>query len=111
MFGGSHAEHLTWNHGRTYRKDYDEFASVDTSIVWTQFPVHVHVLTLHGLKDAVVPPYDAFIYARIYGARNPGTHTLRYVEDADHNFTGVSLVQVSDAAETYLMYRRFRRWW
>ncbi|KAI0770337.1 ectomycorrhiza-regulated esterase [Fomes fomentarius] len=74
---------------RTYRKDYDDFASVDTSIVWTQFPVHVHVLTLHGLKDAVVPPYDAFIYARIYGARNPGTHTLRYVEDADHNFTGI----------------------
>ena len=49
------------------------------------------MLTLHGLKDAVVPPYDAFIYARIYGARSPGTHTLRYVEEADHNFTGVRI--------------------
>ncbi|KAI0712203.1 ectomycorrhiza-regulated esterase [Earliella scabrosa] len=74
---------------RLYQKDYDEFASVDSSVAWTQFPPHVDVLSLHGLKDAVVPPYDAFIYARIYGARNPGTHTLRYVEDADHNFTGM----------------------
>ena len=63
---------------------------MDTSIVWTQFPSHVDVLTLHGLKDDVVPPYDAFIYSRAYGARTPGTHNLRYVEDADHNFTGVS---------------------
>ncbi|KAI0754927.1 ectomycorrhiza-regulated esterase [Daedaleopsis nitida] len=75
---------------RMYQKDYDEFASIDTSIAWTQFPAHVDVLTLHGLQDAVVPPYDAFIYARIYGARSPGTHMLRYVEDADHNFTGMS---------------------
>ncbi|KAH9891612.1 ectomycorrhiza-regulated esterase [Cubamyces lactineus] len=74
---------------KIYREDYDQFASVDTSIVWDQFPAHIDVLTLHGLKDAVVPPYDAFIYARIYGARSPGTHTLRYVEEADHNFTGM----------------------
>ncbi|EIW59500.1 alpha/beta-hydrolase [Trametes versicolor FP-101664 SS1] len=71
------------------REDYEEFANVDTSVVWDQFPTHVDVLTLHGLKDAVVPPFDAVIYARIYGARSPGTHTLRIVEEADHNFTGV----------------------
>ncbi|KAI8994115.1 alpha/beta-hydrolase [Trametes punicea] len=75
--------------GKIYREDYDDFASVATSIIWDQFPSHIDVLTLHGLKDAVVPPYDAFIYARIYGARSPGTHTLRYVEEADHNFTGM----------------------
>ncbi|KAL7280014.1 hypothetical protein ACG7TL_006427 [Trametes sanguinea] len=74
---------------KVYRQDYDEFASVNVSVVWDQFPAHIDVLTLHGLKDAVVPPYDAYIYARIYGARTPGTHTLRYVEEADHNFTGI----------------------
>ena len=74
---------------RLTQADYDAFASVDTSRAWTRFPAHVDVLTLHGLRDAVVPPYDAFVYARIYGARAPGTHVLRYVEEADHNFTGV----------------------
>ncbi|KAI0768977.1 alpha/beta-hydrolase [Trametes elegans] len=71
------------------RADYDEFASIDTSIVWDQFPAHIDVLTIQGLKDAVVPPYDAVIWARAFGARSPGTHTLRYVEEADHNFTGM----------------------
>ena len=33
--------------------------------------------------------YDATIYARALGARSPGTHNLAYVEEADHNFTGV----------------------
>lgn len=33
--------------------------------------------------------YDAIIYARIFGARTPGTHHLHLVEDADHNFIGV----------------------
>ena len=71
---------------------------METSIAWTQFPPSVDVLTLHGLRDGVVPPYDAFIYARIYGARKPGTHTLRYVEEADHNFTGVSTPDVTMVA-------------
>ena len=76
---------------RLTQKDYDQFASIDTSIVWTQFPQDIDVLTLHGLKDEVVPPYDAFIYSRAYGSRTPGSHILRYVEDADHNFTGVCI--------------------
>ncbi|KAH9933107.1 ectomycorrhiza-regulated esterase [Epithele typhae] len=74
---------------RIYQTDFDKFAAIDTSVVWTQFPPHIDVLSLHGLKDAVVPSYDAFIYSRAYGARVPGTHLLRYVEDADHNFTGM----------------------
>ncbi|KAI0632087.1 alpha/beta-hydrolase [Trametes polyzona] len=85
--------------GRITRADYDEFANVDTSVAWEQFPSHVDVLTLHGLKDAVVPPYDAYIYARVYGARKPGTHTLRYVEEADHNFTGIPEVVVDTVLE------------
>lgn len=45
------------------------------------------VLTIHGMADKVVPPYDATIYARVLGARLPGTHNLYIVEYADHNFT------------------------
>ncbi|KAH9936277.1 ectomycorrhiza-regulated esterase [Fomitopsis serialis] len=71
-------------------QDHHEFASLDTSIVWDRFPAAIDVLTIHGLKDAVVPPYDAFIYAKILGARSPGTHNLAIVEEADHNFTGRS---------------------
>lgn len=38
-------------------EDTHEFASVDTSIVWSRFPQMTHVLSIHGLKDEVVPPY------------------------------------------------------
>ncbi|EPT05208.1 hypothetical protein FOMPIDRAFT_1045269, partial [Fomitopsis schrenkii] len=68
--------------------DHHQFARQDTSILWERFPPGVDVLTLHGMKDTVVPPYDAMIYARALGARSPGTHNLAYVEEADHNFTG-----------------------
>ncbi|TFY69559.1 hypothetical protein EVJ58_g350 [Rhodofomes roseus] len=74
---------------RVTAEDHHKFASVDPSIVWDRFPATVDVLTIHGLKDAVVPPYDAFIYGQILGARFPGTHNLAIVEEADHNFTGV----------------------
>lgn len=51
--------------------------------------------------------YDAIIYARIYGARRPGTHQLCYVEEADHNFTGVchQLYPTSTDAYPALSYR------
>ncbi|KAI0670857.1 alpha/beta-hydrolase [Trametes maxima] len=85
--------------GKVTREDYDEFASVNTSVAWDQFPSHTDVLTLHGLLDAVVPPFDAVLYARVYGARSPGTHTLRLVEEADHNFTGIPEVVVDTVLE------------
>ncbi|KAF9816927.1 hypothetical protein IEO21_03801 [Rhodonia placenta] len=83
-------------YARVTVQDHDQFASGDSSIVWEKFPQSIDVLTMHGLKDTVVPPsallsYDAFIYAQALGARSPGTHNLCYVEDADHNFTGVRL--------------------
>ncbi|KAI0801784.1 Alpha/Beta hydrolase protein [Irpex lacteus] len=71
------------------KKDMEEFANFDSSLVWDNFPKHTHVLTLHGLKDTVIPAYDAVIYARAFGARTPGTHQLCLVEEADHNFTGM----------------------
>ncbi|TFK73187.1 alpha/beta-hydrolase [Pluteus cervinus] len=73
--------------GKIYPEDIDFFRKWDTSFVIDQFPTTIDVLTIHGLSDTTVPPYDAFIYASILGKRTPGTHTLRIVEDADHNFT------------------------
>ncbi|KAG6335616.1 hypothetical protein ID866_3473 [Astraeus odoratus] len=70
-------------------RDIEEFASWDTSIVWDYFPQTIHVFTVHGLDDDVVPVHDAIIYARAFGARTPGTHVLHLMEDADHNFTGL----------------------
>ncbi|KLO05842.1 alpha/beta-hydrolase [Schizopora paradoxa] len=74
--------------GRIHAKDVEDFMNWDTSLVWDRFPKNVHVMTIHGLNDATVPPLDAFIYARALGARSPGTHNLHMLEDADHNMTG-----------------------
>ncbi|KAJ8523255.1 hypothetical protein ONZ45_g286 [Pleurotus djamor] len=68
--------------------DVEDFVKWDTSIVWDKFPKVTDVFTLHGLSDAVVPPYDGVIYARALSNREPGTHTLHLMEGADHNFTG-----------------------
>ncbi|KAI0265547.1 ectomycorrhiza-regulated esterase [Gloeopeniophorella convolvens] len=67
--------------------DLHRFASWDTSVVSKSFPPNVHVLTIHGMADKLVPPYDGVTYARIFGARTPGTHNLHLVEHADHNFS------------------------
>lgn len=72
-----------------YPGDVERFANWDSSLVWDHFPAATDVLTIHGLSDKTVPPYDAIIYARALGARSPGTHNLHYVEGADHNFTGI----------------------
>jgi len=87
-------------------EDHHEFARIDSSIFWDRFPASVDVLTMHGLKDAVVPPYDAFIYAQALGARTPGTHNLCYVEDADHNFTGIADQVVATVLEWWGMLER-----
>ncbi|GJE97189.1 alpha/beta hydrolase [Phanerochaete sordida] len=71
------------------KADMEEFARFDTSLVWDRFPQRADVLSMHGLQDQTVPPYDAYIYARALGARSPGTHNLCLVEEADHNFTGL----------------------
>ncbi|KAJ3549163.1 hypothetical protein NM688_g5213 [Phlebia brevispora] len=76
--------------GRITKEDMEEFATFDSSLVWNFFPDNAHVLTLHGLADQTVPPYDAMIYADALGSRSPGTHNLCYVEQADHNFTGLA---------------------
>ncbi|KAK7464904.1 hypothetical protein VKT23_006113 [Stygiomarasmius scandens] len=68
-------------------EDLETFVTWDTSYVWDQFPQSIDVLTIHGLKDQLVSPYDGIIYARALSPRNPGTHNLHLMEDADHNFT------------------------
>lgn len=42
--------------GRIYPQDLDGFASWNTSLVKDHFPIHTHVLSVHGLKDETVPP-------------------------------------------------------
>jgi len=86
----------TWNVTVARRKieakitpeDLQNFINWDTSLIWDHFPSTTDVLTLHGLRDTTVPPYDALIYASALSNRSPGTHTLHFMEDADHNFTG-----------------------
>lgn len=72
---------------RITAEDLRTFASWDTSVVWKYFPSATDVLTVHGMADKLVPPYDAIVYARALGARSPGTHNLHFIEYADHNFT------------------------
>ena len=38
-------------------EDLEDFAAFDTSLVWDKFPDATHVLTIHGMKDATVPPW------------------------------------------------------
>jgi len=83
----------------TTRADLNEFMTFDSSYVCDRFPPTTHVLTLHGMQDRIVPPYDGMIYARIFGARTPGTHNLFYAEDADHNFTGQAELVVENVLE------------
>ncbi|KAJ3486678.1 hypothetical protein NLI96_g4066 [Meripilus lineatus] len=72
--------------GRVTKDNLEEFTTFDSSYVWDRFPNSTHALSIHGLSDQRVPPYDATIYARALGTRTPGTHNLYLVEDADHNF-------------------------
>ncbi|KNZ73069.1 hypothetical protein J132_01299 [Termitomyces sp. J132] len=73
---------------KIFPEDLETTAKWDTSIIWDRFPPNVDVLTLHGLADGTVPPYDAMIFARAFSGRTPGTHVLNMIEDADHNYTG-----------------------
>jgi len=73
---------------KIFPEDLTNFVNWDTSFVWDTFPTSPDVLTIHGLADQAVPPYDAIIYARALSERHPGTHNLHLMEDADHNFNG-----------------------
>ncbi|KAG6816995.1 hypothetical protein H0H87_000890 [Tephrocybe sp. NHM501043] len=73
---------------KIFPDDLEAFVKWDTSFVWTKFPPNVDVLTLHGLSDSTVPPYDAIIYTQAFSSRSSGTHMLNLIENADHNFTG-----------------------
>ena len=44
---------------RITKEHLEEFANFDSSLVWDYFPKNTHVLTLHGLKDKVVPVYGS----------------------------------------------------
>ena len=38
-------------------QDLQNFVDWDTSFVWDKFPQTIDVLSLHGLSDAVAPPF------------------------------------------------------
>lgn len=40
---------------KIYPHDLEEFSRWKSSIVWDQFPLSIHVLTIHGLADETVP--------------------------------------------------------
>ncbi|KAL4251857.1 AB hydrolase superfamily protein [Abortiporus biennis] len=71
------------------KEDLLEIKAFDRGIIWDHFPAHIHVLTIHGLADCLVPPYDAVIHARALSSRTPGTHNLALVEYADHLFSSL----------------------
>ncbi|KAM0792150.1 hypothetical protein ACM66B_004848 [Microbotryomycetes sp. NB124-2] len=62
------------------------FAEWDNSYLQSSFDQNIHVLTVHGTADKIVPVDDAHTYHRILSQRSPGTHTLSLVEGAGHNF-------------------------
>ncbi|PAV16926.1 ectomycorrhiza-regulated esterase [Pyrrhoderma noxium] len=73
--------------GRIYPEDLEKFATWDTTPFKENFPPGVHVLTIHGMQDKVVPVYDAILFSRLLGRRDTATHNLCLLEEADHNFT------------------------
>ncbi|KAK4048732.1 hypothetical protein OIO90_005725 [Microbotryomycetes sp. JL221] len=62
------------------------FAEWDNAYLQSSFDPAIHVLTVHGTADKIVPVEDAHTYHRILSRRSPGTHTLSLVEGAGHNF-------------------------
>jgi len=97
---------------RIYPHQVENYRSWDTSIVWDRFPIHTHVLTIHGIQDPEVPVYDAVLYSRALGLRSPGTHNLCLIEDADHNFTrpGVRSPPIPAPEYVFDLFSRIGKW-
>jgi len=74
---------------RIYPDDFYGFVNWKNDFIWTDCPSQVHILTIHGIADQVVPVYDAVIWADATSSRNPGTHQLHLIEKGDHNLIGV----------------------
>ncbi|KAG1057253.1 hypothetical protein G6F46_010801 [Rhizopus delemar] len=64
------------------QKEVDRFISWSNEHV-TRMPLSTCVLTCHGLKDNIVPPYNAAMFAN----KIPN-HTLVLLPEGDHNFKG-----------------------
>ncbi|GAA5813559.1 hypothetical protein MFLAVUS_007041 [Mucor flavus] len=64
------------------QKDVDKFIHWSNEHV-SRMPMSTCVLTCHGLKDTIVPPYNAAMFAN----KIPN-HTLVLIPEADHNFRG-----------------------
>ncbi|CEI95297.1 hypothetical protein RMCBS344292_09487 [Rhizopus microsporus] len=64
------------------QNDVDRFTSWSNEHV-ARMPLSTCVLTVHGLKDNIVPPYNAAMFAN----KIPN-HTLVLLPEGDHNFKG-----------------------
>ncbi|KAK0193094.1 ectomycorrhiza-regulated esterase [Armillaria mellea] len=73
---------------KIYQEDFVDYAAFDNSFVDYMFPQATHVLTIHGMKDKGAPVYNAVLYAEALSKRSPGTHSLHFMEHADHIYTG-----------------------
>ncbi|KAG8861395.1 protein translocase subunit [Tulasnella sp. 330] len=73
---------------KCYPHDLEEFINWDTKGVVTDFPPRADVLSIQGLADRILPPYDGLLYAQGLSGRSGGSHTLHLIEEADHNFVG-----------------------
>jgi pimeloyl-ACP methyl ester carboxylesterase len=67
------------------RQDVNERTGLDIAGACAQIAAagRVHVLTVHGMGDPVIPSRDAELFHRAL----PGSE-LVLIEGADHNFTG-----------------------
>ncbi|KAI7899279.1 protein-tyrosine phosphatase-like protein [Cokeromyces recurvatus] len=64
------------------QEEVDKFHNYSNDFV-SRMPLSTCVLTVHGLKDNIVPPYNAAMFAN-----KISNHTLVLIPDADHNFKG-----------------------
>lgn len=64
------------------QKEVDRFINWSNEHV-SRMPMSTCVLTCHGLKDTIVPPYNAAMFAN----KIPN-HTLVLIPEGDHNFKG-----------------------
>ncbi|KAK0193108.1 hypothetical protein F5146DRAFT_1120774 [Armillaria mellea] len=76
---------------KIYEEDFVDHAAFDNSFA-------TDVLIVHGIKDE---GYNAALYAKALSKRSPGTHSLHFMEHADHTYMG----QHAEVVQTIL------DWW
>ncbi|PBK64065.1 ectomycorrhiza-regulated esterase [Armillaria solidipes] len=95
---------------KIYQEDFVDYATFDNSFVDHMFPQATDVLIIHGLKDKGVPVYNAVLYAKALSKRSPGTHSLHFMEHADHTYTGQHAEVVQTIVDWWDSHLKGRLW-